>query len=91
MPLTLVFRRTGFVVTLKGGGLDRDRGTEQVNGKRASMKNDNEDRYAARAAIEEVIGLANDAGVLCVACVKKKGTGRRPVDLCSVCHSVVRL
>ena len=33
MPLTLVFRRTGFDVALGGGGLDRDYGTERVKGK----------------------------------------------------------
>jgi hypothetical protein len=30
------------------------------------MKNENEDRDAARAVIEEAIGLANDAGVFCI-------------------------
>lgn len=55
------------------------------------MKNDNEGRDAARAVIEEAIGLANDAGVFCDACVKKIDTGRRPVDFCSTCHSVLML
>lgn len=91
MPLTLVFRRTGFDVALGGGGLDRDYGTERVKGKRLSMKNENEARDGARATIEEALGLANDAGLFCDACVKKIDTGRRPVDFCSTCHSVVRI
>jgi hypothetical protein len=46
---------------------------------------------AARAMIEEAIGLANDAGVFCDACVRKIDTGHRPVDFCSTCDSVHRL
>ena len=58
---------------------------------KSSMKNKNEDRDAARAVIEEAIGLAIDAGVFCDACVKKIDTGVRPVDFCSTCHPLLRL
>jgi hypothetical protein len=46
---------------------------------------------AALAVIEEAIGSANNAGVFCLACVGKIETGRRPVDFCSTCDSVVRI
>lgn len=46
---------------------------------------------AARALIEEAISLANDARVFCDACVKKIDTGRRPVEFCSACESVLML
>jgi hypothetical protein len=55
------------------------------------MKNENEKRDAADALIEEAISLANEAGVLCSACVGTIETGREPVDFCSTCHKVVRL
>ena len=67
------------------------RSTERVKGKRVSMKNENEERDAARAVIEEAISLANEAGVFCSACVGKIEAGRRPVDFCSTCHSVLML
>lgn len=52
------------------------------------MKSDNEDRDAARAVIEEAIGLGNDARVFCDACTEKIATGHRPVKFCSTCDSV---
>ena len=55
------------------------------------MKNENEERDAARAVIEEAMSLANEAGVFCSACVGKIETGRGPVDFCSTCHSVLML
>ena len=55
------------------------------------MKNENEDRDAARALIEEAMSLANEAEVFCDACVKKIDTGGRPVDFCSTCHSALML
>jgi hypothetical protein len=53
--------------------------------------NENEERNAALAAIEQAISEANDAGVFCDACKQKIDTGRRPVDFCSACQSVLRL
>jgi hypothetical protein len=56
------------------------------------MKNENEtEDRDAHTVIEEAIGLASDAGAFCDACVKKIATGRRPVDFCSTCHSVLTL
>jgi hypothetical protein len=55
------------------------------------MTNENEERDAARALIEEATRLANEAEVFCAACVKKIDTGRRPVDFCTTCDSVHRL
>jgi hypothetical protein len=55
------------------------------------MKNENDDVDWARALVEEAIGLANGARVFCDACVKKIATGRRPVDFCSTCDSVLML
>jgi hypothetical protein len=55
------------------------------------MKHENEERDAALAAVEEAISLANEAGVFCSACMGKIETGRRPVDFCSTCHSVLML
>jgi hypothetical protein len=53
------------------------------------MNNENEKRDAASVLIEEAISLANEAGVLCSACVGKIETG--PMDFCSTCQKVVRL
>ena len=55
------------------------------------MNNENEEKDAARAAVEEAISLACEAEVFCDACVQKIDTGRRPVDFCSTCDSVVRI
>jgi len=56
-----------------------------------NSENENEKRDAANFLFGEAIRLANDAGVLCSACVSKIETGRGLEDFCSTCYEVVLL
>src|SRR5258708_15047077 len=55
------------------------------------MNEENKERDAAGALIEEAIGMTDDAGMFCDSCVEKVNTDLRPVDFCSTCHSVFML
>jgi hypothetical protein len=55
------------------------------------MNEENKERDAASALIEEAIGMTHGAGMFCDSCVEKVDTGLRPVDFCSSCHSALML